>query len=142
MIRLGSLGGYPFDGPRVLGGWHPPQQPGLFAIFTRPDPESQRYEVIYLGHADDLTAVGLPFEHAHSERWIERADSKWNLHIASYLIPGGGPSHRERITEELIAIYRPSCNSEQFDRSWKETWIGSYDAPTASPLTTSKDAPN
>ncbi len=38
MIRLGSLGGYPFKGPRVLGGWHPPQAPGMFAILARPDP--------------------------------------------------------------------------------------------------------
>ena len=25
MIRLGSLAGYPFEGPRVLAGWTPPQ---------------------------------------------------------------------------------------------------------------------
>lgn len=142
MIRLGSLGGYPFNGPRVLGGWTPPSRAGLFAILTKSSPESQRFEVIYLGHADDLAAIGLPFEHDHASRWIARAEGKWNLWIASYAIPGGLRSHRERITEELLAIYKPSCNSEQFERHWKEEWIGSYRAPTTKPLTTGRDAPS
>jgi hypothetical protein len=141
MIRLGSLGGYPFEGPRVLGGWHPPQMPGIFAILVRPDPESQRFEVIYLGHAGDLSGIGLPFDHPYAERWIARAGGKWNLWIAAYSVPGGLPSHRERITHELIAIYHPSCNPEQYDRAWKDEWIGSYEAPTTKPLTTGRDAP-
>lgn len=140
MIRLGSLGGYPFDGPRVLGGWHPPARPGIFAILAKSKPDSQQFEVIYLGHAENLAAVGLPFDHQHADRWITRAGGKWNLWVASYSIPGGLPSHRERITHELIATYHPSCNPEQFDRAWKDEWIGSYDAPTTKPLTTRRDA--
>lgn len=141
MIRLGSLGGYPFSGPRVLGGWHPPKEPSIFAILTRSKPESQQFEVIYLGHADDLSEIGLPFEHPHSDRWISRAGGKWNLWIAAYAVPGGTPSHRERITHELIAVYHPSCNPEQYDRAWKDEWIGSYEAaPTTKPLTTNRDA--
>ena len=122
-------------------GWHPPQAPGIFAILARPDPESQRFEVIYLGHADDLSEIGLPFDHPDADRWVERAGGKWSLWIAAYSIPGGLPSHRERITHELIAIYHPSCNPEQYDRAWKDEWIGSYDAPTTKPLTTRRDAP-
>ncbi len=141
MIRLGSLGGYPFEGPRVLGGFHGPPEPGLFAILTRPDTESQQFEVIYLGHAEMLSEAGLPFDHPHADRWIERAGGKWNLSIATYVIPGGLPSHRERITEELVAIYRPSCNTAQFERAWKDEWIGSYRAPTTNPLTTEREPP-
>ena len=141
MIRLGTLGGYPFEGPRVLGGFQPPDRPGIFAIFAKTEPESQRFEVIYLGHAEDLSNAGLPFDHQHADRWIKRAGGKWQLHIATYEIPGGLPSHRERITEELIATYHPSCNPEQFDRAWKDEWIGNYDAPTTQPLTTRRDAP-
>jgi len=142
VIRLGSLGGYPFDGPRVLGGWHAPSEPGLFAILTKSDTQSQRHEVIYLGHSDDLSEEGLPFSHPFSDQWIERATGKWNLWIATYSIPGGLSSHRERITHELIAIYHPSCNPEQYDRAWKDEWIGSYRAPTTKPLTTGRDAPS
>lgn len=142
MIRLGSLGGYPFEGPRVLGGWHPPHAPGIFAVLARPVAESQRFEVIYVGHADHLTEIGLPFDHPLADRWINRAGGKWSLWIAFYEIPGGLPSHRERITEELIATYHPSCNPDQYDRAWKEAWIGSYgEAPTTKPLTTGRDAP-
>ena len=141
MIRLGSLGGYPFEGPRVLGGWQAPSAPAIFAILTRSDPDSQRFEVIYLGHAGDLAEAGLPFDHEHADRWIERAGSRWNLWIATYDIPGGLASHRERITEELAAVYHPSCNPTQYDREWKDEWIGSYRAPTTKPLTTDRDAP-
>ena len=143
MIRLGSLGGYPFAGPRVLGGWHAPVEAGIFAILTKPDPDSLRHEVIYLGHADDLSAADLPWDHEYADAWIKRADGKWNLWIATYAIPGGMPSHRERITHELIATYHPSCNPQQYDRAWKDEWIGSYDAPaTTAPLTTGRDAPS
>ncbi len=142
MIRLGSLGGYPFAGPRVLGGFAAAAGQGLFAVLTRPDPNTQRFEVIYLGHADDLSTIGLPFDHPDSPSWIARGGGKWNLWIATYAIPGGSASHRERITEELISIYHPSCNTEQFDREWKDEWIGSYRAPTTKPLTTPREAPS
>ena len=142
MIRLGSLGGYPFEGPRVLGGWQPPEAPGIFAVMTKSDPDKEAFEVIFIGHAEDLSAAGLPFRHPRSNSWIERAGGKWNLWIASYAIPGGLASHRERITEELVAIYRPSCNPEQFDRSWRDEWIGSYEAPTTKPLTTERTPPS
>ena len=142
MIRLGSLGGYHFEGPRVLGGFHAPAEPGIFAILTRRDSDKQQFEVIYVGHADDLAAEGLPFAHELADRWIDRAGGKWHLWIATYAIPGGTRSHRERITEELIAVYHPSCNPDQFDRSWKDEWIGSYNAPTANPLTTGRTPPS
>jgi hypothetical protein len=141
MIRLGSLGGYPFEGPRVLGGWHSSPGPAIFAVLTRPDADQQQFEVIYVGHATDLAGEGLPFDHGYANRWIERAGGKWNLWIATYVIPGGLESHRERITEELVAIYHPSCNPAQFDRMWREEWIGSYEAPTTKPLTTQRKPP-
>ncbi len=54
-----------------------------------------------------------------------RAD-RFKLSICTYEVPGGLRSHREQITEELIAIYHPSCNPEQYDPSWKDEWIGEY----------------
>lgn len=39
MIRLGSLAGYPFEGPRTLAGWIPPHSAAVYAIMTRLDPE-------------------------------------------------------------------------------------------------------
>lgn len=142
MIRLGSLGGYPFEGPRVLAGWQPPHQAGIFAILTKPKADRQQFEVIYVGHSGALLDEGLPFDHDGAHRWIDRAGDKWNLWIATYEIPGGQASHRERITEELVAIYHPSCNSEQFERTWRDEWIGSYQAPTAKPLTTDREPPD
>ena len=79
MIRLGSLAGYAFDGPRVLAGWTPPAAPGVYAILypAEPDrPGSERLAVCYVGHADDLSAEGLPFRHPRSACWIARAGDR------------------------------------------------------------------
>ncbi len=139
MIRLGSLAGYPFEGPRVLGGWTPPAAAAVFVILYKPDAKTypDRYSVIYVGHSEDLTTEGLPFRHPRSPCWLSRAD-KWGLYIATYDVPGGLPSHREQIAQELCAVHHPHCNEQQFDQVWKDTWIGEYSAPTAGPLTTER----
>ncbi|HWG65389.1 MAG TPA: hypothetical protein VG253_27205 [Streptosporangiaceae bacterium] len=136
MIRLGSLAGYPFEGPRLLGGWTPPGTAAVYAILYKPDPERkpERYAVIYVGHADDMSAVGLPFRHPRAHCWLKRAGSRWKVYIASYEVPGGGLGHREQITRELTAIYRPTCNSQQYSQAWKDEWIGEYSAPTTGPV--------
>ena len=44
-----------------------------------------------------------------------------------------------QIARELVAIYHPSCNPEQYDPAWKDEWIGEYNAPTTRPLTTGRN---
>jgi hypothetical protein len=141
MIRLGSLAGYPFEGPRLLGGWTPPASPAVYAVLVKPDPEAkpETYAVIYVGHADDLSAERFPFNHPRARCWIDRAGGQWKVYICSYVVPGGLRSHREQIAQELAAIYHPSCNEQQYDRAWKDEWIGEYRAPTTGPLTTGRD---
>ena len=139
MIRLGSLAGYPFEGPRVLAGWTPPERAAVYAIVFKPEPDADRYAVIYVGQADDLSTERLPFNHPRASCWIRRAGSRWKLYICTYEVPGGLPSHREQIARELMAIYRPGCNEERYDPSWKDEWIGEYTAPTTGPLTTGRD---
>ena len=141
MIRLGSLAGYSFEGPRVLAGWTPPAEPGVFVILYLPDRERhpERYAVMDADHAEDLSAIGLPFRHPRSPCWIDRAGSKFGVYIATFEVPGGTAGHREQIVRELLATYQPSCNPEQFENAWHKDWIGSYEAPTAGPLTTSRD---
>jgi len=141
MIRLGSLAGYPFEGPRVLGGWTPPTNAAVFAILYRADPDRKPYDyaVLDVDHADNLAAAGLPFGHPRAKCWERRAGNKWNLHICTYEVPGGLRSHREQIVRELIAVYRPGCAPDQYDQKWEDEWIGSYRAPTAGPLTTTRD---
>ncbi len=137
MIRLGSLGGYAFSGPRVLGSWTPPARSGVYVILYKPEPDTkpETYAVIGVGHADDLAAEGFPFRHRRSPCWTKRAGSKWKVHIAVLDVPGGNRPHREMITNELVAVYRPFCNEQQYDSSWRDEWIGEYsDAPTTAPL--------
>jgi hypothetical protein len=141
MIRLGSLAGYPFEGPRLLGGWTSPASPGVYAIMYKPDPESkpETYAVIYVGHADDLSAEQFPFNHPAAPCWIRRAGNRLQVYICTYEVPGGLRSHREQIVRELGAIYHPSCNEQRYERAWKDEWIGGYRAPTTGPLTTGRD---
>lgn len=140
MIRLGSLAGYAFEGPRALAGWSAPAQAAVYAILAKSDPKKpQEFSVIYVGHADDLTQEGFPWRHARSSAWIKRAGSKFNLHVCWLEVPGGTRAHREQISRELMAIYDPSCNVEKFDQAWKEEWIGEYDTAVTDALTTERD---
>jgi hypothetical protein len=92
--------------------------------------------VIYVGHAEDLSAERFPFKHPRAACWISRAGSKWKVYVCSYEVPGGTAAHREQITRELAAVYRPSCNEQQYDHTWKDAWIGEYSAaPTTAPVT-------
>lgn len=135
MIRLGSLAGYAFSGPRLLGGWTPTATPAVYVILYKPDPDRERYAVIYVGHTDDLAAEGFPFKHRQSPCWVKRAGSKWKVHIATLEIPGGGPGHREMVAHELISVYEPHCNEQKYDHSWRDEWIGEYsDAPNTAPM--------
>lgn len=132
MIRLGSLAGYAFDGPRLLAGWTPPSTPGVYAIAYKPEPETrpERYAIIYVGHADDLAEHDLPLRHPRAGCWTERAGSRWKVYIATFEIPGGTRGHREMIVRELVAAYDPHCNTEKYDKAWREEWIGEYTADT------------
>jgi hypothetical protein len=65
---------------------------------------------------------------------VRRAGSRFKVYICTYEVPGGNRPHREQIARELIAIYRPSCNKQQYDHSWRDEWIGEYDAPTTGPV--------
>jgi hypothetical protein len=136
VIRLGSLAGYPFEGPRLLAGWSPPATAAVYAIAYKPDPDRkpEQYAVIYVGHSDDLSAERFPFQHPRSPCWIRRAGSKWKVYVCTYEVPGGGRPHREQVARELTAIYRPSCNDQQFEQAWKDEWIGEYSAPTTAPV--------
>lgn len=139
MIRLGSLAGYAFEGPRALAGWTAPSAPAVYAIMAKDKPDRpQEFSVIYVGHADDLSAEGFPFKHPRSASWVKRSGGKFNLHVCWLEVPGGTRAHREQIAQELLAIYAPSCNAEKFDQAWKAEWIGEYETPVTDALTTQK----
>jgi hypothetical protein len=133
VIRLGSLAGYPFEGPRLLAGWTPPPVAAVYAVVYKPEPEREQYAVVYVGHADDLTTERFPFQHPRAACWVRRAGSKWKVYICTYEVPGGTRAHREQIIRELTAIYHPGCNEQQYDNAWKDEWIGEYQTPASWP---------
>jgi hypothetical protein len=139
VIRLGSLAGYSFEGPRVLGGWTAPERAAVYCIAYKPDEAKDQYAVIYVGHSDDMSKERFPFSHPAAACWVRRAGSRWKVYIATYEAPGAMRSHREQIVKELCAVYEPACNDQQYDVAWKDEWIGEYTAPTTGPLTTGRD---
>ncbi len=143
MIRLGSLAGYPFEGPRVLGGWTAPERSAVYAVMYKPDPAAkpEEYGVVYVGHSEDMSKERFPFNHPRAGCWLERVGGKrFDLYIATYEAPGAKSPHREQIVRELVAVYRPGCNPEQYDQAWEDHWIGEYQTPgTTGPLTTRRD---
>ena len=143
MIRLGTLAGYAFEGPRVLVGFTPPDRPAVYAVLYKPEPETnpERFGVLYVGHSEDLSREKLPFRHPASDCWLKRVDGdRFRLHICYLEAPGANSRHREQMAQELIAVYHPGCNPEQYDKAWSEHWIGEYEAPgTTGPLTTDRD---
>lgn len=142
MIRLGSLAGYPFEGPRVLAGWTAAARAAVFAVMYKPDPVSkpEQYGVLFVGHSDDLSTERLPFNHPLAPCWLKRVNGKrFALYICTYEAPGARRAHREQIVRELVAVYRPGCNPDQYDQAWKDEWIGEYQTPTTGPLTTARD---
>jgi hypothetical protein len=143
VIRLGSLAGYPFEGPRVLGGWTAPERPAVYAVMYKPEPsrKPEEYGVLYVGHSDDLSTERFPFNHPSAACWLERVGGKkFELYIGTYEAPGANSRHREQIVRELVAIYKPGCNPDQYDQAWEDHWIGEYQTPgTTGPLTTGRD---
>ena len=131
MIRLGSLAGYLFDGPRLLGGWAPPSAPAVYVVLYRREPEQRpdRYAVIFVGHSDNLAEEGFPFRHPRAHCWVRRAGSQWRVHIATFEVPGDTRAHRELIANELVAIYEPRCNTQKYDPAWKDEWISRTPRP-------------
>jgi hypothetical protein len=140
VIRLGSLAGYPFEGPRVLAGWTPPARAAVYAILYKPDVATEKYAVIYVGQSADLSTGRFPFGHPRASCWTKRAGDRYKLYIATYEVPGGLVSHRDLIVNELAAIYKPGCNETEYTSSWKDEWIAGWTAPTTGPLTTNRDA--
>jgi hypothetical protein len=57
------------------------------------------------------------------------------VHVAFLDVPGGTRAHREAIAAELVSMYRPSCNEQQYDTAVRDEWIAAYsDAPSTAPL--------
>jgi hypothetical protein len=130
MIRLGSLAGYPFEGPRVLAGWSPPPVAAVYAILLRPRPDRERYAVIDVDSSGDLSASGLPLRHPHAGCWIARAGSRWQLYVCWYEVPGDSAAQRAEIVRQLVAMYHPKCSELQYDNDWRPTWLTDPDTPT------------
>jgi hypothetical protein len=88
-LRLGSLAGYPFEGPRLLAGWTAPAAPGVYAITVKPDPARDQHAAINVGHCGDLPALLVQ---ACGRPVLDQAGrlAVAPLRMHTYEVPGGG----------------------------------------------------
>ena len=128
MIRLGSLAGYPFEGPRLLGGWTPPAGRRRVRDHVQARPGDQAGPV--RGHlrrplrGPVRRALPVP---APARRLLGAAGpATWKVYICTYEVPGGTAAHREQIARELDRDLPAGCNEQQYDQAWKDEWIGEY----------------
>ena len=101
-----------------------------------PDTKPDRYAVIYVGHADDLSRGAVPVP-APARRVLGPAGRVQveGLHLHATRCRAATAAHREQIARELTAVYRPGCNAQQYDQAWKDEWIRGITsaAPTSQP---------
>ena len=138
VIRLGSLAGYPFEGPRVLGGLDAARRsPAVYAIMYRPEPETPARPVRRhlrrplrrpVGRAVPVPPPARRVLDRARRRPVEGATS------ARYEVPGGLRSHREQIARELAAVYRPGCNEQQYERRGRTSGSASTTRRPTGPL--------
>ncbi len=112
VIRLGSLAGYPFEGPAAARRLDPAVPPGRLRDHVQARAGHQAGQL--RGHLRRSLRRplrrALPVPHPRAHCWVRRAGSRWKVYVCTYEVPGGSRPHREQIARELIAIYQPSCN--------------------------------
>ena len=67
--------------------------PAVYAILYKPEPDTrpERYAVIYVGHADDLSAERFPFRHPRARVLGAPGRVRWKVYIATLRGAGRRP---------------------------------------------------
>ena len=91
MIRLGLAGRLRLRGSTCARRLDTTGPAGVYAILYKPEPDTKvdKYAVIYVDHADDLSAERFPFNHPRASCWIRRAGDRFKLYICYLEVPGG-----------------------------------------------------
>lgn len=111
-ISWGKTQRVKFAGAWKLETWTPPDLPGLYAITYKQDADNNptKHTVIYFGQGESLSREGLPWEHEHSQGWINSAGGKGELFIFIHPMPQSTAVDRWRLLDRLVAEYTPQCN--------------------------------
>lgn len=102
-----NLCGCRFTEPVRLAKWKPPESPGIYALLVA---DGSGYQVIYLGEAEDLSALCVDERHPAYPCWLVIAGSAQELYVS--VLVSERPGEREALLKKLVSAWRPLCNYE------------------------------
>ena len=127
MIRLGSLAGYPFEGPRLLAGWTPPPAAAVLRDPVQAEPDTAGAVRGHLRRALPMTCPPSGSRSATRARLVLGAPGRrplegLHLHLRGARAVAGRTASRSAASSPRST--GPGCNEQQYDQAWKEEWIG------------------
>lgn len=107
------LAGYSIEGPYRLEEWKQSEDPGIYAVLHKPDPDAHpdRYIIDYLGEAGRLTYRGFTWTPVVKNSLLIRSGSGDNIYVAVCRMPDSTPLERRNISNLLIRKYKPYFNN-------------------------------
>jgi len=104
-----NLCGCRFTEPVRLAKWTPQRVPGVYALLVS---DGCGYQVIYIGEAQDLSALRVDERHPAYPCWLVIAGSVQDLYVSAFPTRGLTAAGRKALMSELVAAARPFCNYE------------------------------
>lgn len=108
-----NLCGRRFSRPVRLAKWKPLRVPGVFALLV---PGGCGFQAIYIGEAEDLSALAVNKRHPAYPCWLVIAGSADELYVSGLATWGLDAAGRKALASELVAAWRPFCNYEARQR--------------------------
>lgn len=108
-----SWGNLPFEEPMLLRGEVPSNEPGVFAVMSKPDPAKKpdKFRVIFFGVSDNFAGT-ITKKHPKYECW--QKNQLHGLYYELYKMGGSTKEQRKQIEDILVQKYDPICNEESY----------------------------
>lgn len=105
-ISWGVRARFKFDANGHLGGWQPPNAPGVFAITYKQDANNRpkSHTVLYFGQGDNLSQEANVISTYMKEYWRGPLE---DLHVFVHQMSGSSSFDRARVVQQLVSEYQP-----------------------------------
>jgi hypothetical protein len=105
MIKWGNI---VFDGPFSILEVEPPRKKAVYTIMTEGRTENTYY-LLYVGESETLDEIRQITEHPYYPRFLEYAQSDWNIYYAYRMSPSLSRKERQEIVKQIMKTCKPLC---------------------------------